>query len=70
MGCINLIVGDRDLQNVTKVCVNIVNSIATFFKPAPPNNIIKNEIILTQYITKKEFKVLEKYEAVVWKELK
>ena len=56
MGWINLIVGSNELHSVAKAYVNIVNNIATFVKPNPPNNTITNETILTQYIIKKGLK--------------
>ena len=48
MGWINLIVGSRDLHNITKPYVNVVNAITNFIEPTTPNNIITNNIILNQ----------------------
>ena len=42
MGWINLIFYERDLHNVAKAYVNVVNAIATFFEPTTPSKIIKN----------------------------
>ena len=66
----NLIVGFNELHSVAKAYVNIVNAIPTFVKPTPPTNIVTNETILTQYITKQGLKVFgKKGEAAVKKEL-
>ena len=46
---INLIVGTRDLHNVAKIYVNVVNAITNVFEPTPPTNIITNETIPNQY---------------------
>ena len=48
MGWNNLIVGSNELHSTAKAYVNVVNAIATFVKPTPPNNIITNKNILTQ----------------------
>ena len=68
MGCNNLIVGSNELNIVTKAYVNVFNSIATFFKPTPPTNIITNDTILTQYRINQGIKVIgQKGESAVLK---
>ena len=57
---INLVVGARNLHNVAKAYVNVVNAIAIFFEPTLQNNIITNETILTQYNIKQGIRVSEK----------
>ena len=69
MGWNKLIVGSHALHSVSKAYTNFVNAIATFVEPIPPNNIITNETILTQYSIKQGLKVFEKVKSVVQKEL-
>ena len=70
MGCNNLIVGSNEIHSVAKAYVNVVNAITSFVKPTPPNNIITNKTILTQYIIKQGLKVFgNKGKAEVRKEL-
>ena len=45
----SLIVGARDLHNIAKAYVNVINAIATFVEPTPPTNMTTNETILNQY---------------------
>ena len=54
----NNIFGDHVLHNFVKAYVNVFNAITTFVEPTPPTNIITNETILTQYITKQGIKFI------------
>ena len=60
MGWNNLIVGSNEIYSVEKSYINVVNAITYFVKPTPPNNIITNKTIMTQYSIKKGLKVFKK----------
>ena len=63
-------VGSNELHSFVKTYVNVVNSISTFVKLAPPTNTIANNTILTQYSINKWLKVFgEKGEAALQKKL-